>query len=211
AGVTWQATPHLQFGISDVLTRTDEPTRADQLHLRSERQLFTSNIFSLNSEQLIGTIATREYYRLSTFFNEDGTDTISHTIGAGIDVPFYRVTTASLGYEYLHTTTSATPDITGHQITGSLTRRVLDVTGGIAASYQFLTGLSPDVGPDGSQTTEDFQIWSATVFGRYTAPRLWLRAGVGAGGVRRESAEDIGPIPIATAELVYFFPRGTVD
>lgn len=209
--VSWQATPHLSFAVSDVLTRTDEPSRADRLHLRSERRLFTSNIFSLNSEQLIGTITTREYYRLSTFLNDGGNDTTSHTIGAAIEVPFYRVNTASLGYEYLRSTTSGTPDITGHQITGALTRQIVDLTGGIAAGYAFRNGLSPDVGPGGSQTTEDFQIWNASLFGGYAPPRWWLRASLGVAGLRRESGEDIGPLPIATAELIYFFPRGTVQ
>ena len=208
AQVAWQATPRLRFSASDAFTRGDEPTQADRLHLRSERRTFTSNVFAIDSDQLFGTIATREYYRLSTFFNEGGSDTSSHTIGSSVSVPFYQVNTALLGYEYLTSDTSGGSEITGHQFTGSLTRQIAALSGGIAAGYAFRSQPGSDVNQDG-RTNVDFQIWNGSLFGAYVRGPWSLNGSVGVGGVRTDSGKEIGPLVTTMAGLSYAFARGT--
>ena len=168
-----------------------------------------SNTFGVDSDQLFGTIATREYYRLSTFFDEGGSDTSSHSIGSSVSVPFYQVNTAMLGYDYLTSDTSGGGSkITGHQFTGSLTRQIAALSGGIAAGYALRNQSGSDVNQD-SRTHVDFQTWNGSLFAAYVRGPWSLNGSVGVTGLRTDSGEEIGPLVTTTAGLSYAFARGT--
>ncbi|MFZ1058218.1 MAG: hypothetical protein WAP47_03385 [Candidatus Rokuibacteriota bacterium] len=203
--VSWQADPRLRLTASDVLTRNDEPTLADQLSLRRERQTFTSNTFSLTSEYLIANISTREYYRLATFFNEDGVDTISHTLGAGASTSLYQANTASLGYAYLLSQTSRGSDISGHQVTASLARQLSSMaSGGVAGSYAFRTATSSDAARE-----TDFSIWAVSLFSAYAVPNTWsLSASIGFSRLESDHGGDTSSITTMTS-FSYRFARAT--
>ena len=106
--VSWEATPRLRLTASDVLTRSDEPARADQLGLRRGRRTFTSNGFSLASDYLPANVATQAYYRLGTFFEDHGQDTTTHAFGGSASTAFYQIHTGRVGYEYQTSETSGT-------------------------------------------------------------------------------------------------------
>ena len=52
--VVWDVTPRWKLTVSDALTRRDQPSEADRLGLRQQRQTFTSNTASIVSDYLLG-------------------------------------------------------------------------------------------------------------------------------------------------------------
>ncbi len=201
--VSWQASPRLKLTATDVLTRSDEPTKADQLSLRRERRPFTSNSFSLESDYLIANVATTEYYRLATFFDTGGADTTSHTLGASASTTFYETNTVTLGYEYLQSDTSARgTDITGHEVKASLARQLTSLaSAGLSGSYALRTEKTPD-----SAGEAEFTIWSVSIFGTYSLPAIWsLTASAGVSRFENDRSETI---PTATLTFSYDFLPG---
>jgi hypothetical protein len=189
--VSWQATPRLTLTATDVLTRNDNPAQADRLGLRQQRNTFTSNIFSLASDYLLGHVGTRQYYRISTFFDEAGGDTITHTVGASASRTFYETNTATLGYEYLDSntsgsTTSQDETTRGHQVTGSLSRQFTTfTTGGVSTAYgtRRITGSSAPA--------NDYQTWNVALFAGYALPGKWsINGNVGVSHLMPDSGSD---------------------
>jgi hypothetical protein len=216
--VVWQVNPRWQLTLADTFTKSDQRSEADRLSLRQERQTFTTNTFALNSDYLIGTVATRQYYRLVTFSDDGGNETTTHALGASASVPLYRVNLLTLGYDYITSDGSGTggeqiPQITitgeefsiqGHQLTASASRQISSLTTlGLKGSYAFrnVTAETDD---------SDFQLWTASVFGKYTLPgRLVLDLSLGATGLT-SAAETLGPNLSTTASLSYEFARATL-
>lgn len=202
--VTWEPTPRFSLEVSDALTRSDRPAEADQLGLRRGRATFTSNTFALASSYLIGAaIQTRQSYRLSTFFDETGADTITHALGGGVTLPLYRFTTGSLAYEYLTSDTTDGSDIRGHQLSGAVTRQVgARGTAGISGSYALRTEIT-----DAGET--DFQLWTAAVFSAYASARLTLTGSLGVSAIRSDRGQESGPNVFTATSLTYRFARAT--
>src|SRR5262249_32042602 len=122
--VSYEATPWWRLTARDVLTRSDESSEADRLALRRGRETFLDNSFELESSYARDTFFTTQYYRLSTFFDEDE-ETFSHTIGGTVGLRIFTTNTASLGYEYLTNTTTrsdahADSAVVGHRVYGAL-------------------------------------------------------------------------------------------
>ena len=201
--VTWEATPLLRLTATDTLTQSDEARQADQLGLRRERRTFISNIFGLNSDYLIGTLTTRQYYTLATFFDEGGPDTISHTVGASISHPFLETNTATLGYEYLTSDTSGGLDVSGHLVSASLSRQLSAfLTAGVTGSYE-LRSVTSGNATDGT----DFTIAGASLFAAYGVPGIWsLTASVGYSRLDPEVGAD-SYSPTSSTTLTYQFAR----
>jgi hypothetical protein len=214
--VTWDVSPLLRLTAADSLSRSDERARADTLGLRSERSTFTTNTFSLSADYLIGNIATREYYRLATFFNEGNTtrtgtgDTIAHTLGATAGTTFATVNTASVGYEFLLSSTDGA-DTTGHQVTASVARQLSELaSAGISASHAIRTGSGESTSAGGRfGGNGDFTISSVSLFSSYGIPGRWsLAANVGYSLLRRDGGGDENLITTAST-FTYFFARAT--
>jgi hypothetical protein len=198
--VTYTASPLWTLTVYDTLTQSDDRRLADSLELRTERQTFVSNVFSISSDYLISTVATRLYYRLSTFFGEDTDTTVTHGFGASVSTALQLYTT-SLGYEYLLSSSTDGDTIDGHQIYAAVSRPFgTQLSGGISGSYAFRTQTGEDV------VDENFSIWNVSAFGSYTGPRLGLSVSLGYG----QAVSDVKgsqPAPTASATLTYRFAR----
>jgi hypothetical protein len=204
--VSWQASPRLTLTVSDTLTQSDEAGQADRLSLRRQRQTFVSNAFSLSGNYLIANVATREYYRLSTFFNERGSDTTTHTAGTQATVPLYQTNTATVGYEFVSSETSDSETTVGHQFTASLSRQLsVFATAGVSANYALRQVSGRNSGAGG-----DFSQWGVSLFSSYAIPGRWsLNGSIGYSQVDRDS----GPNSSITTQtnLTYRFARATAS
>jgi hypothetical protein len=198
--VRWLATPSLSFTLSDTFTRSDEPVAADRLALRQERRTFTSNAFSLQGDHVVRNIGTRGYYRLSTFSDNVRGDTISHAVGTSATATLYETNSATVGYEYLDSSTAEDQDIRGHQLAVTLARQLTSLaTAGVSGSYQFrsASGLG----------ARDFDTWTASVFGGYGIPGRWaLNASVGVSRLSDDGRDDRFTVSSATG-FTYEFAR----
>ncbi len=223
--VVWEATPLWKLTLADTFTRSDEPTEADRLALRQQRQTFTSNTLFLASDYLLSTIATRQSYQMATFSDADGRETKSHTLALSATAPLYVTNSISGGYEYLtSSTTGGTTgstlngttttlggvndfDVTGHKFTASLSRQVNTLrTVGIITSYALRT-VTTTTGGDA-----DFQIWNASVFMDYVLPgRLKLNTTLGLSGLTTDSGQSLGPNLTTKTSLSYQFARTVVS
>lgn len=219
--VSWDATPRLRFTIADAFTHNDEPTQADSLNLRRQRATFTSNAFSLTSDYLIDRVATREYYRWNTFSDTEGDDTTTQAVGITASLPLYTENTLTLGYEYLTSRTTfgdqtsqgntqtfqGTQDVTAHQLTGSLGRKLNALlTAGISGNYAFyhLSGA-------GTTNSDNFQLWTATLFATYGTAPFTVTGNVGVTGLTSDSGGSRGPELALSATASYAFARAVAS
>ena len=216
--VVWQANPRWQLTLADTFTRGDQPTEADRLGLRQERQTFTSNTFSLTSDYLIGAVATRQSYRLVTFSDDGGSETITHNLAANASVPLYQTNLLLVGYDYLTSdssggtgtagrgfvATSEDFNVQGHQFTAAVSRQITaPTTLGLKTSYA-LRNVTTDT------DDSDFQLWTASLFGRYVLPgRLRVDASVGATGIT--GSQNVGPNLFSATSITYEFGRAVAS
>jgi opacity protein-like surface antigen len=210
--VIWQATPRLTLTASDVLVQNDQPEQADQLSLRLARREFTRNTFSLKSDYLVANVATTEYYRLSAFLDDDGRETISHTIGAGASTTLYSTNTVSLGYEYLQSESTrgggvSGSEVSGHELTASAARQMTSfLSGGLASTFALRDVTSRGPGDDNA-----FSRWGVTLFSSYAVPnRLSMTSSVGFARSSRDRGGDTSSVTTAST-LTYHFARATVS
>jgi hypothetical protein len=235
--IIWQATPQLALTVSDALSRSDSPEQADQLTLRRQRVTFTSNSFFAGSEYHIGPVFTTESYRLSTFSDQSGGDTTSHTLAATIGTSFYRDNSVTAGYTYLTSRTSSTAGgsstalsttgaetTSGHTFTGTLSR-VLNIrtSAGVSGSYSIRTSSGPAAGAlsSGAFTPEtfgatgfgagafgDYTIWNVVAFDSYISGPLSLSGSLGFSRLTHRSQSFDSVSSQDT--LAYRFARGAV-
>ncbi|MBI1893163.1 MAG: outer membrane beta-barrel protein [Candidatus Rokubacteria bacterium] len=204
AELAYEASPRLKLTARDDLTRSDEPLLADQLTLRRVRREFTTNTFALTSDYRVANVATREYYRLATFFEEAGADTVSHTLGVGASTALYGTNPVGVGYEFLRSETSrGGPDVTGHQVSASLARQLNpQATVGVSGSYAW-RGVSTGAG--------DYTLGGVSVFAGYSLPQIWsASASVGYSWLHPEVGADTSSITTATT-LTYRFARAVLS
>ncbi|MBI3857536.1 MAG: hypothetical protein HY293_17790 [Planctomycetes bacterium] len=202
--VSYEVTPRFRLTASDVLTRSDEPALADALSLRRERGGFTSDTFSLSADYLLDKIATREFYRLGTFFDEKGDlDTVSHTFGVSAGTTIYETNSVNAGYEYLTSQTSKGSDVSGHQLTASLARQLTSLaSAGVSGSYALRTVTS-----DNSDGKSDFTIWSISFFSAYAIPGRWsLTSSVGFSRLESDAGADTNSVTTVTT-FTYYLAR----
>jgi hypothetical protein len=218
--VSWEINPRWKLTLADTFTRSDQPGEADRLGLRQRRQTFTANTLLLASDYLMGPVATRQSYQLTTFSDEDGEDTKSHIVGLSASVPVYQMNAISGGYEYLASSTSGgtgtgsttafgtsgDSDITGHRFTADVTRKMTAFrSAGIRTSYALRTATS-------RTTDTDFQIWNASLFTDYELPkRLKLTSSLGVSALTVESAGTEGPNLSTKTSLSYEFARTVIS
>ena len=218
--VVWDVNPRWKLTLADTFTRSDQPSEADRLGLRQQRQAFTSNTLLLASDYQIGRVATRESYQMSNFSDTGGRDTKSHTLALSATAPFYATNSISGGYEYLvsnstgssvntsTTTLSASNDVdvTGHKFTAGATRRLHTLRAvGITTSYALRTVT-------GGTGETDFQLWNASVFTDYELTgRLRLSSSLGVSGLTTGSGNSVGPNLSTKSSLAYQFARAVVS
>jgi hypothetical protein len=217
--VTWEANPLWTISLADTFTRSDQPLQADRLGLRQERQTFTTNTFAATSDYRIAGIATRQSYQLSTFSDEDGGKTTSHSLAAAATLPLYETNALTLGYDYLTSETSGGADgsgggfagatggdASGHQFTASATRQLTRLrVVGVKGSYAFRT-LTDDLGDT------DYRLWNVSVFTNYTLQdRLTITGSLGASGLTVDSGSRSGPNFFSTTSVSYLFGRAVAS
>jgi hypothetical protein len=221
--VTWEANPLWKITLADTFTRGDQPLEADRLGLRQERQTFTTNTFSLSSDYLIAGIATRQSYQWSTFSDDDGGKTTSHTLAAAATVPLYETNSLTLGYDYLTSTTSGDSDslgggtggtfagvtggdVSGHQFTAAASRQLNRLrSAGVKGSYAFRT-LTDDLGDT------DYRLWNVSVFTNYVLQdRLTISGSLGVSGLIIDSGDGAGPNLFSTTNISYLFGRAVAS
>jgi hypothetical protein len=204
--LAYEVTPRLRLRLSDFFTRSDEPTLSDRLGLRRERSTFLTNTLTASADWLIGRVATREYYRWTTFFDSENTQT--HALGASASTLILPRTTLSAGYEHLRTDTdTAQGDLVGHEFTASVGRSIGNfASAGVSGSYAIRSSA------DGTgSTVNDFTRWSAAVFGSYGLPGRWsLSASLGYAQVEPDRGRTFSGIT-STATLSYFFARAVAS
>jgi hypothetical protein len=210
--VTWQATPRLSLTLADTFIRSDEASQADRLSLRRNRKPFSTNTFMPTLTYSFAPITTSAYYQFSTFFDDQGRDTISHLIGTTASTSIYESNTVTIGYEYLDSDTSGGQDtvsagssgsgaisaVIGHRFFGSLTRQLNPLTSaGISGSYALRQG----------RNTED--VWSVSLFTRRDVGALSLTGSLGYSQAKREAGGTDTSILSATT-LAYRFARAVL-
>jgi hypothetical protein len=222
--IVWEANPRWKLTLADTFTRSDQPSEADRLGLRQQRQTFTSNTLLLASDYLIGRVATRESYQMVNFSSVDGGDTTSHTVALSATAPLYQANSISGGYEYLVSNTTAgngfttstttlgsanDSDITGHKFTAGATRRINTLQSvGITGSYSMRTMTSAQRTGTSQNGETDFQIWNASVFTDYELPgRLTLSTSLGVSALSIDSGASVGPNLSTKSSLTYRFAR----
>jgi hypothetical protein len=213
--VTWEATPRWRLTVADTFTQSDQPSQADALGLRQERQTFKSNTLSLSSDYLIGTVLTRQSYVMSMFFDDVGGDTTSHTLAATASVPLYQTNSILVGYDYLTSSTtggsptsgtllasSNTSDTSGHQFSVGVSRQITPLrTVGLRGSYA-LRSFEDDTGDT------DYSLWNVSGFFTTTlAGRLRLSTSLGVSGLIIDPGGSLGPNFFTTTSLSYQFAR----
>ena len=213
--VTWEATPLWKLTVADTLTRSDQPAEADRLGLRRERQTFTSNTFSLASDYLLARVTTHQSYALSTFSDDGGGKTTSHTLAASASLPIYRTNSVSVGYDYVTSKTengtgtgtgggefiaSTGGDTSGHQFTAAFTRQLTSLRSvGVKGSYALrtLTAETSDT---------DYRLWNVSVFTNYALlGRLTINGSLGVSGITIDSGESLGPNLFSSTSITYQF------
>ena len=202
--IEWEATPRLSFAVTDTLTRSDEPARADRLGLRQQRNEFTSNVFEAEANWTIDQFRTREYYRLATFQESGGNDTTSHALGASASTRIGASNTGALSYEYLDSkTTGSSRDSTthGHQLTASFSRQLTPFTNaGVSGGYNYRTFT--DRG-----TEDNFQTFNVSLFNNYVIPGRWSLAGnVGFSRILDDRGRTFDSVS-TTSTFTYSFAR----
>ena len=218
--VGWDVDPRLKLTLADTFTRSDQPSEADRLGLRQQRQTFTSNTLVLASDYLISRIATRESFQMSSFSDESGQETKSYTLALSATAPVYETNSVSAGYEYLisntsggnTTTTTGTTgtsgdfDLTGHKFTAGAARRLHTLlSAGLSSSYALRT-ISRRSGDS------DFKLWNAAVFTDYEVPgRLKVNSSLGVSGLSSDSSSSVGPNLSTRTSLSYQFARALVS
>ena len=204
--LSYEVTPRLRLTVSDFFTRSDEPALSDRLNLRRERSTYASNTLTASADWLIGRVSTREYYRWTTFFSDQDTET--HALGASASTLILPRTTLSAGYEHLRTDSDgAGGDLVGHEFTASVGRSIGNfASAGVSGSYALRSST------DGNgDSVNDFTRWSAAVFGSYGLPGRWsLSASLGYSQVERDDGRTFSGIT-STASLSYFFARAVAS
>ena len=80
-------TPVFTLTAANTLSLSDDYLTAGTLSLRREREKYISNIFSLYGDYQRDTLSVSPYYVLSTFFDEGGEDTVTHSVGVTLSRP----------------------------------------------------------------------------------------------------------------------------
>jgi hypothetical protein len=210
--VIWEATPRFRLTAADTLSFNDDPLTAGTLNQRRERTPYVSNEFSLIGDYSLDTISASAYYLLSTFFDDGGADTISNTVGATLGKTFLVDYTATVGYEFLYSTTSDNGDnVTGNAGTLSLARRLnRETTVGLSGSFAYRTVTG------GGLPDDQYYIASGSAFGTYQVPGVWsVSASLGYGTLwgqddARQDSDHTGGTPLATLFITYLLPRGVI-
>ena len=217
--VVWDVTPRWKLTLADALTRSDQPGEADRLGLRQQRQTFTSNIASIVSDYLIGSVATRESYQFATF-SDDTSDTKSHTLSVSATVPIYQTNSLSAGYEYLTSQTtggsstgtnglgsSGDSDVSGHRVTAGVARQLNRLyTLGITGSYALRKVTDDTTG------NSHFRLWNVSVSSDYQVTgRLKITSLLGVSRVTTDSGDSVGPNLSTRTNITYQFARAEVS
>jgi hypothetical protein len=209
--VVWEVTPVFTLTAADTLSVSDDYLTAGTLSLRRERSKYISNIFSLYGDYRRDTLSVSPYYVLSTFFDEGGQDTVTHSVGVTLSKAFLIRNTATVGYEYLVSDTSDEgEDTSGHQVTLSLAHQLnVETSVGLSGSYahRYVSG-------GGLPGSDEYYIVTVSVFGSYTVRGIWsASASTGYTWLR---AIDVSPrvptdsesLPFVSAQVSYFaLPR----
>ena len=221
--VTWYPTPLLTLTLTDSLTRSDEPTQADRLGLRRERQTFLSNLFGANATYFLGPINFGLVYQLSTFFGNESSDTISHNVGATVGTTFYETNSVNFGYTFLLSDTSASSsvstgtqsneEITGHSFTASYSRKLTSLlTGGISGTYAIRrsnlpagSNLSTGVG-SGLASGNDYDLWTISLFNSYSAGPFSMTGSLGYSQVNPTHGQSEST-PYTATTIAYRFAK----
>ena len=202
--IEWQATPRLVLSVTDTLARSDEPSRADSLSLRSNRDIFASNVFEADATWSLDMLSTRGYYRLSTFQDDGGDDTISHAVGVSASRRLGVSNSGTLGYEYLDSTTGES-HTRGHSVNVSLSRQLNTFTSaGVSGGYSYRTRKEPGV-------SDHFQTLNVSLFSNYVLPgRFVVAANIGYSRVIDASHRTADSFSTSSS-LTYTFARAVAS
>jgi hypothetical protein len=154
----------------------------------------------------------RVYYRLATFDEQDGEETTSHTVGAGVTIAARRDQRIDFGYEYLDsrtddplgTTQFSIPGertTTGHEVSTTYTRDLTDRAAlGITGSYAWRTLESTRT----TITEGDYTRWAVALFHTYSLPgTILLRADVGVSQIDSDASD--GDLLLTTQSSVSYW------
>jgi hypothetical protein len=200
ANFRYDISPRMSVTVSDTLARGDLIAESSELGLRGQqRELFTSNSFSIALDWLIGRVSTQTYYRNSIFFSDR--DTVSHGAGVNASAPIGLRTTLRGGYEFSRSGTSGdiSRDSTGHTVFGSVARQL---------------GRFASVGVSGSYALQSFRgtsIWDASVFAAYGLPTgLSISGSLGYSVLQADGGVDSDGITTSTT-VSYRFAQATAS
>jgi hypothetical protein len=216
-----EATPRLKLNASYGLTQSDQPSQADRLGLRQERQKFTSNAVSLDALYSLANVDLKPYYRLSSFSQDEGSDTTSHAIGASASTVVFKTNTVTLGYEYLKSeseqggsgATGATTlpetrsQITGHQVNGSVARELTPrSTVGVSGAYSMRTQERTNPASE-----SDFSQRTVSLFNSYVIPNtIALRGSIGVSQLIGDTSSG-QPLLSTSSSLSYWFGQAVAS
>jgi hypothetical protein len=136
--------PRLSLTVSDTFRRDDDPWVADPNGLRTEREAFMSNVFSVSLNWLIDIFQTQFYYRNSFFISDD--TTFSHIIGGNVSMPVGALNRLTGGYEFTYRDTTSNDNVSdsdsriGNRVYASFSRQIgTFTTAGASSSFSWIT------------------------------------------------------------------------
>ena len=192
--------PRLSLTVSDTFRRDNDPFLADTNGVRTERENFISNTFSVSLNWLIDIFQTQYYYRNNLFLADDD-NTISHILGGNVSVPLGAIHTLTGGYEFTYRDSDSDSDQIGNRFYGSLSRQIGTFTSaGVSSSFSWISDNS------------DSRIFNVSLFAAHGVPGGFSVSGsVGYSLYDSETADKPTNLASFSLNASYRFARGSVS
>jgi hypothetical protein len=191
--------PRLSLTVTDTFRRDDDPFLADANGVRTERETFVTNTFSVSLNWLIDIFQTQYYYRNNLFLADDD-NTISHILGGNVSVPLGAIHTLTGGYEFTYRDSDSDSDQIGNRFYGSLSRQIGTFTSaGVSSSFSWYSANT------------DSRIFNVSLFAAHGVPGGFSVSG--SVGYSLFDSETADPTNLASFSLnaSYRFARGIVS
>ena len=191
--------PRLSLTVTDTFRRDDDPFLADTNGVRTERETFVSNTFSVSLNWLIDIFQTQYYYRNNLFLADDD-NTISHILGGNVSVPLGAIHTLTGGYEFTYRDSEGDSDQIGNRVYGVLSRQIGTFTSaGVSSSFSWYSANT------------DSRIFNVSLFAAHGVPGGFSVSG--SVGYSLYDSETADPTNLASFSLnaSYRFARGSVS
>jgi hypothetical protein len=204
ASILHTFTPRLTLTISDSFRRDDDPFLADPNGLRTTRDTFLQNTFSISLNWLVDVYQLQFYYRNVLFMPDTGSNTISNIIGGNVSMPLGALNTLTGGYEFTFREGETTNDEVSQRLYGAFNRQIGTYTYvGVSSSFSWIM--------NNNDNGNDSRIWNISLTGSHGIPSGFsVSARVGYSLFDSERA-DPSHLFSTSVNASYRFARGVIS